>query len=246
DGEIEKIILDNRGNKSYVSAASALNDGSEKATGDILIFMHQDVYLWDTTAIRRVAEYLKDNEKIILGAAGIAEQDGQNHYDIFMDKEKRKYAWGTGGKPLSAITLDECFIAMRKTLWQELKFDEKTCNDWHFYGADICYANSLKGNKNVIFPLEIFHDSFGTPSGTGFYNSALSIAKKYNGKILRIQTTCFNAKCSERGVKRYFKPRRLRNFFKKILRIIGLFPLAEKINKNRKKKKGLFVGENEN
>ena len=226
-----------------MSAASALNDGAKKACGEILFFMHQDVCLWDKQAVKKIVGYLSDNKNSIVGAAGIAKFDGQRHYDLFMDRKKRKTAWGTGGKPLEAYTLDECFLAMYKSVWQELTFDENVCDGWHFYGADICYKNLLKGNTNVIFPLEILHDSYGNPSGKVFYRSAIKLAEKYDGKIYRLQTTCINAECSVKGVKRFFRKRRLLSLIKKTAKIFGLSRLVKKTENRMKSKKGLFVEE---
>lgn len=39
---VEYILLDNRGRK-FESAAAALNEGIEKSTGEVLVFLHQDI-----------------------------------------------------------------------------------------------------------------------------------------------------------------------------------------------------------
>lgn len=42
DAVTEFIMIDNRNNK-FNSAAAALNYGVEKASGDVLVFLHQDI-----------------------------------------------------------------------------------------------------------------------------------------------------------------------------------------------------------
>lgn len=240
DGEIEKIILDNRENKGYKSAASALNFGAKKSTGDILFFMHQDVYLWDKNAIKTCVDFLTDNTSAIIGAAGIGLDDGQSHYNIFMDEKRKQYAWRID-KPLKAATLDECLLVMKKNVWEDIGFDEITCDNWHFYGADICYVNTENGGENFIMPLDIMHDSRGTPYGKEFRRSAYNLARKHEGKIKRIETTIINSKCSVFGVWRWFFKRQIKTAIKFCLKITGLLSLADVINKKRKMKKGLFV-----
>ena len=44
DVDYELIAIDNSNNK-FSSASQALNYGSEKAKGDILVFSHQDIFL---------------------------------------------------------------------------------------------------------------------------------------------------------------------------------------------------------
>ena len=103
--------------------------------------------------------------------------------------------------------------------------------------------NSESGGENYIMPLEIMHDSKGTPYGKAFEEGARKIAEKHKRKIKRLQTTIKDARCSAAGVKLWFFNRRFKTVVKFFLKITGLLPLARKINKKRKIKKGFFVGE---
>lgn len=241
----EIIALDNYGNKNYTSAAKALNQGAEKAAGEYLIFMHQDVCLWDLQVLERCVNYLEEHDNHIVGVAGIRESDKQACFDISMTLDRRQYAFRTDNKFVPAITLDECFLAMKRSHWEKLSFDEETCDNWHFYGADITMSNKLSGGSNVIMPAKILHASFGVPSGKGFRKSARKIAKKYKGKTDRIITTCLNARCSPMAVNNFFIKRKIKNIVKKIatimLKSIGLYSYVLKKRKEKKRKKGLFV-----
>lgn len=224
DGEIEKIILDNKGNKGYNSAASALNDGAAKSTGEILFFMHQDVYLWDKNAIKTCVLFLlSQKENTIIGAAGIIKKDCKTHYDMWQGKDKKRYELPLNGKIEEAITVDECFFAMKKSVWEDLGFDEITFNDWHFYGADICYHNFLSGGENYVLPLEICHESIGAMNSVGFKTGLKKFVIKYKGKIKKIQTTCVRINCTEFSCAYFLCKFSIKTFIKNILRKIGLY-----------------------
>ncbi|MFB6186146.1 MAG: glycosyltransferase [Halobacteriaceae archaeon] len=65
----ERIFIDNT-NSKYSSAAEALNDGGSQATGEYLIFVHQDVRLLSDDFLKNLLEYLEALPKI--GIGGVA------------------------------------------------------------------------------------------------------------------------------------------------------------------------------
>ncbi len=240
-GKIESFIIDNRNNKSFDSAAKALNYGGNKSKGEIIFFMHQDIYLTDVKAVSNIVSYISNNKDSIVGAAGIALVDDQPHFDIEMKNKNKQYAWSTEGKPMEACTLDECLLAMDRKLWLKYKFDEVTCDNWHFYGADICLTNLLAGGKNIIFPLKIIHDSFGSPESEAFRNAAYKMVDKYQGKIETIHTTCLVSNCDPKSLKKYFRRRKFKLGLKRFLKKIKLYKLVELVRNPIKRKKGIFI-----
>lgn len=215
--EVELIALDNR-ECAFSSAAKALNYGARQAVGSILVFMHQDVYLWDKEAIQKIYDALSHESKLIVGAAGVSKSDKKVHYEIVESKElKIKRCLPISPDNCDAITLDECLIAMRKTRWDQLKFDEQTCSDWHLYSVDICYNNLLSGGGNVILPLQVCHDSLGDSTSSGFKLTLKKLIKKYHGKIERIEAPCCHLPCNRRGFTWFFLRRRLVKIKKRIL-----------------------------
>ena len=73
--EFEIIALDNRNNK-FSSAAKALNYGASIAKGEILIFMHQDVFFEDSNDVSKLIGYFdKLDDLALLGVAGINGKD---------------------------------------------------------------------------------------------------------------------------------------------------------------------------
>ena len=69
----ELVLLDNR-EKRFLSASGALNYGAQKARGEVVVFMHQDVYLWDNRLLEKYFDILHENPNVILGVAGVAQQ----------------------------------------------------------------------------------------------------------------------------------------------------------------------------
>lgn len=67
----ETILVDNRANH-FSSAAAALNAGAEKARGEVLVFVHQDVELTAPNTLDLIKQFIKENPKDAGGAAGVA------------------------------------------------------------------------------------------------------------------------------------------------------------------------------
>ena len=214
---VELIFLDNRNNK-FSSASSALNYGASIAKGEVVIFMHQDVYLWDERLLEKYYNVLKDKPNAILGVAGVAQKDHLVYYDFCETKDKLYRGRTSNGELMQAITLDECLIAMQRSLWDKLKFDEKTCDNWHFYGADICYNNLLNGGENILYSADTCHESTGDAYNKAFRHSLKSMIKKYKNKLKRIETTCVNIKCSLSMYFIYSVFTRAKKLIKKIIR----------------------------
>lgn len=220
--DIQIIALDNRENQ-YASAAMALNDGASRAEGDFLVFMHQDVYLWDLNAVQKIRDYLTEHPADIAGAAG--RRRGRNTIsDIYETREGKGYHIRTNGKNVEVATLDECLFAMTKARWSALRFDEVCCDNWHCYAVDICMNNTLHGGKNVVLPLDVCHESRGNPHTDGFRNAVGNLVRKYRRTELKyITSTCVDIACCRWGYAAY----RARECVHDILDKLGLLRMKE-------------------
>ena len=210
--DIQVVALDNRDNR-YPSAAMALNYGAEHAQGDFLVFMHQDVYLWDLNAVQKICDYLTEHPTDIAGAAG--KSTGQEIIsDIYETKERQRNYTRTLGKSIEVATLDECLFAMTKERWSALRFDEVCCDNWHCYAVDICLNNTLHDGKNVVLPLDICHESRGNPRTDTFRNAVGNLVRKYRlTEIECISGTCIDIRCTCRAYAWY----RVKEYLKDIL-----------------------------
>ena len=208
--DVEIIGIDNR-EKIFSSASSALNHGASISKGDMLLFMHQDMYLWQNDALSKIVYYLSKEPNSIMGVAGIDASTKKVISDICEDKEKKiKRLTPLSNEINEVITLDECLFSMKKSLWQRIKFDEENCNSWHLYGVDICYANIIfNGGKNYVISLDCCHDSFGK-ADNDFYKTLKKLVKKYKNKIDNFCSCCASFKCNMHCFQMY----RIKKLFK--------------------------------
>lgn len=184
--EYEIILIDNTKGEFH-SAASALNYGVQKSKGDYLAFMHQDIYFSDSNFLNNVIGYINQLNAIV-GVAGIL--DSQGVITNLRQGNDKKY----GGEvqleiPLKVQTLDEVMIACHRSIIQKVKFDEKTCNDWHLYGVDFCLTAKEKGIDSYVIPDEIFHKSSGKIS-LGYALTLRKVLIKHRKSFQKIYTTC--------------------------------------------------------
>lgn len=193
--DIELFQIDNIKNQ-FSSAATAYNYNAPKATGEVLIFMHQDVYLWDTEAVEKIYNFIKNEPSAIVGVAGVSSDDKKVYGDLYETKQKLRRTISCTKPHISAITLDECLFAMSSERFNAIGFDEKTTDNWHYYGADICYQNLLRGGKNYIIPLQICHESTGNQKNKSFIKATTKMIKKYKKKIDYLYTTCIAIRCT--------------------------------------------------
>lgn len=215
--DIQVVALDNRDNR-YPSAAKALNDGASRAEGDFLVFMHQDVYLWDLYAVQKIRDYLTEHPTDIAGAAG-QRRGWKTISDIYETREGQRYHIRTNGKNVEVATLDECLFSMTKVRWSELRFDEVCCDNWHCYAVDICLNNTLHDGKNVVLPLDICHESRGNPHTDTFRNAVGKLVRKYRRtEIECISSTCIDIRCTRLAYAWY----RVKEYLKDILDQFGI------------------------
>jgi hypothetical protein len=178
------VTVDNR-DSAYDSAASALNHGAEQATGDWVLFVHQDVALISQNWLARAEDILeRDSPKGWVGVVGL---DTSGKLKGFM--VDRAHLLGHPFDALSDVqTLDECLLVHRR-LPQGQKYFDESLKGWHAYGVDACCAALRAGRKNYVIPLPIWHDSPST-NLSGLAESHEYVWHKHKSALKRIHTTC--------------------------------------------------------
>lgn len=197
--------LDNRGGR-FKSAAQALNYGANQASGDYLMFVHQDVDLC-------FPDFLEKSEQILnkisnLGVAGVAGAVKSTILSKLISNIKHGFPPKQVSphkltKPTQAQTVDECLMFMPKNVFSEVQFDELTCPHWHLYGVDLCLSLKLRGFDTYVLPLEIYHRSM--PAGVKnltqiiknggvipkeYHSTLRDVLKKHRSDYKKIYTTC--------------------------------------------------------
>lgn len=213
----ELILLDNRDGR-YQSAAQALNDGGGRATGDFVMFAHQDMWLATNT-------WLQDAECMLtslpgLGVAGVAglSDTGRNWFERVkfsinvLDTDSEAEA-GRVHSPVEVQTLDECVLIVPKAVFGRLKFDEAVFDGWDCYGADYCLSVKQTGLKAYVLPLPSSHSCSRASYPIWHFESLFKYQKrlyqKHGRRFKRIYTwmdtiSWWNLK--RRGLKGFFGP----------------------------------------
>lgn len=184
----ELILIDNHMGR-FTSAAQALNYGGKKASGQYLIFVHQDFQLDSNTWIEEAEKYLKNLDCV--GVAGVAGRFGKD----FLSNIKTGYPPEFAGtiqvkEPQKVQTLDECLFIIPEEIFNDIKFDEITCDNWHLYAAEYCLTVKKAGYEVYVIPLDGYHASPGYSfSPEGYYSTLRKLVKKHKSNYKWIYTT---------------------------------------------------------
>jgi glycosyl transferase family 2 len=180
----EVVTVDNRGNV-FASAAGALNHGAERATGEWVLFAHQDVALLSQDWLARAESILERDSPT--GWVGSAGRDACGELKGFM--LDREHLLGGPFQTLDeAQTVDECLLIHRRLPRGQKYFDE-ALGGWHAYGVDACCSALRAGLKNYVIPLPIWHDSPST-NISGLTAAHEYVWRKHKTAFQRIHTTC--------------------------------------------------------
>jgi glycosyltransferase involved in cell wall biosynthesis len=173
-GAIDYVLIDNSSGRSGICAA--YNAGVEKAAGDILVFMHEDVFFMEPAWDKLLASKFADPGIGLVGVAG-------TQY-LFPDPP----GWVAAGRPFikgkvvhetnsganfhltvfswdktdsDVVAVDGLFFAIRKELFSRIRFDETTFDGFHFYDLDICMQIRATHRLIVTPDILIKHQSGG-------------------------------------------------------------------------------------
>ncbi len=175
--------------RGYASAAAAYNAAIEKAKGEILVFVHQDVYLpegWATAlenAVRSVSE--ADPNWGVLGVWGVTLAGG--HVGFVYDGGWRRILGHPFDGGVEVETLDEVLLVVRKS--SGLRFDQEL-GGFHMYGSDICLEARRRGRKCYAIGAFCVHNTnqYGMLP-VGFWKGYLAMRRKWKAQ-LPIKTSC--------------------------------------------------------
>jgi hypothetical protein len=165
--------------EGFTAASRAYNAGMNVSTEDMLIFVHQDVYLppgWMDALKITVKDLTRiDPNWAVLGVIGI---------DLHGRLAGRAYSTGIGkivGKnldgPVPAQSLDEIVLIVRRD--SGVRFDLELPG-FHLYGTDICMTARAAGLKCYVIEAFCIHNSRGIrlmPSD--FWNAYRYLARKW-------------------------------------------------------------------
>lgn len=193
------VLIDGneKNNQQYGSAASIYNKAIKQTKESVIICVHQDISLEDKDILKKIYLYLDKNRKTIAGCAGAAlNTNNRNHkiqrivYGNIVEGEFGTIERLTHIDNITeVVSVDECLFAFNKEVFNFVRFDEETCNGWHFFASDLCYQAREYGINTVVMPLNIWHVSTGKV-GNDFYIQMERIRKKYKKYTKYYLTTC--------------------------------------------------------
>jgi hypothetical protein len=183
------VLIDNTAN-CYSSAAKALNYGSTKATGKHLLFVHQDVLLLSSTWLEDVERTLDFLPNLgIAGVAGVSELIKETSSNLKQGDPPMPTWHLPVEKPLEVQTLDECLIIVPENIFNEHKFDEEVCDDWHLYSVDYCLSIKRLGYRAFVLPCPAHHRSPGYSMSSVYYSTLKKVLRKHKAYYPIIYTT---------------------------------------------------------
>lgn len=170
-----QVAFENR-----IGLSSIYNDAITRSQSDILIFLHDDVWLEDPALLKKIATGLRKfdvigvagNKKIIKNQPSWFFSEYKN--DQFIRDDLKNFSGsiyhGTPGRanlsmfgesPATCKLMDGVFLAAnRETLRRsQVKFDPTF--EFDFYDLDFCRQACLQNLKIGTWPIKIIHKSSG-------------------------------------------------------------------------------------
>lgn len=198
--DYQLILIDNCNNK-FDCASDALNYGGNKATGDLLIFIHQDVELFENN-LKDIVYYCKSLENF--GVAGIAGTDLNGGF-VKSNGIHHIPSEEMASTHLNNIeqvqTLDEVLLIIPQNIFNKFKFNSEICNDWHLYGADYCLQLIKNGYDIYVLPIKFYHVSNGSSMSVEYFKTLKNILNEYKNDFKVIHTVCWGSHKTKNSIK---------------------------------------------
>jgi hypothetical protein len=160
------------------SLAEAYNRSMDRATGEAVVFMHDDVEVLSPALFDALSRALAVSD--VVGVAGTLALAGPTVGWAGQEFARGALAHGSSASGLydysvlnwtDGITtgmqaLDGCFIAARTSIAREVRFDSETFDAFHFYDLDFAFRASRAGAR-VATSAEVLvaHASRGSVGG---------------------------------------------------------------------------------
>ena len=195
--EWEPIVIDNTINQE--SLAHVYNLGASMARCNLICFVHEDVLFQTQDWGLKLVEYFKEEKLGLLGVAGskyksrtasgwytgVPEFDCCNiwHLDRTNKLEKIRFNPMPESPVQEVVSLDGVFMVTRKSVWNEVRFNEELLRDFHLYDLDFSVRISERYKVMVTFEVEIIHIVKGRHFGDKWLESTL-VWHSYNNSRL--------------------------------------------------------------
>jgi glycosyltransferase involved in cell wall biosynthesis len=192
--EYELIIIDNSLQKH--SIFSAYNLGVKKAKFPYLCFMHDDILYHTHDWGIKVIENFQDKNVGLIGIMGAHYLPRKPAYwfdsiksenliltnNNFSEKIYRNY-YSKGSDYTEAVVCDGIWICILKRLFDEVKFDDKTYQGFHFYDMDISMQILEKGYSVRIINNVLIEHFKASELDKSFYDNEKLFFEKWKSVL---------------------------------------------------------------
>lgn len=152
--EVQYLPVDNTGHQ-FASAGAALNHAVRQAEHDVVVLVHQDVYLHDLQRLARAAAALDDPAWGVLGACGMTAGG-----EVVGRLRDRVILIGTPApRPVDVQTLDEVLVMARRETLLAHPLSEDPRLAWHAYAVEYALRMRALGRRAGAVDTAITHNS---------------------------------------------------------------------------------------
>ncbi len=170
----EYVHIDN--SRNQYSLAAAYNQGAQRAKGEIVVFVHEDVFFMLPRWGLVLKEKFQDSTIGLVGVAGTqylrAEVPackssgrpfirGRVIHELNNGKAYFLTAYSTNPVDSQVVAVDGLFFAIRRSLFSGIQFDAETFDGFHLYDLDISMQVRRSHKLIVTFDILLKHLSAG-------------------------------------------------------------------------------------
>jgi len=189
---VEIIPIENPGKYSLTEAYNII---LKKATNDIIVFCHDDIYFDKNNWGNKILKHFKRNPEYgILGVAGSTKlpksgmwwedrtrMRGIVNHEHEGRKWESKYSKNLGNKIDDVVLVDGLFFAVNKK--NVVKDFDESVKGFHLYDVDFCFRNYIENvHIGVIYDIRITHKSIGQ-TNQQWEDNRIIFSEKYESKL---------------------------------------------------------------
>jgi len=171
--------------RGHGSAGSAYNAAIAKASSDVVVCTHQDVYLpagWEQRLLDAIKDLeLRGERWAVLGVWGI-QADGAFAGRVWCSGGNREYVRPFAGQAVEVDSIDEIVIVINRKVG--LRFDD-ALPGFHLYGTDIILQAQQIGHRAFVFDGPVVHNSRCNPQplDRAFWNAYRYMQRKWASQV---------------------------------------------------------------
>jgi SAM-dependent methyltransferase len=166
--------------RDCATAAEGLNAGIEQAVNELVVLVHQDVYLPEEWPARLSEQWRHANQAHgSIGVAGLIGMQNREQAGSFVGRvvdRDHLLDFGDNSYPTDADLLDEMLLVVHRET--PLRFDPRL--GWHLYGVDLCLSALDQDLRVVVFDALCYHNSLtGDQLESAYRDSEDVLARKW-------------------------------------------------------------------